>query len=72
MVEVLEVWELDSDGAVHGREAELSVSLHPVLVQGGTRAQQPQAARRPPQPVVGPVYRQVCNGKGEKCSERYK
>ena len=59
-VQDLEVWQLDPQQLVHGRELQLRVGLHPVLVQRRPRPQQPDPLRRPPEGVIGPVERYVC------------
>ena len=67
-VEQLQVGQLHAQHLVHRGEDEPGVRLHAVLVEGAARARQPEGARRPPQRVVRPVHRDVCNTHAQRRS----
>jgi hypothetical protein len=44
----LEVWQLHAEVLVHGRELQLGVGLHAVLIQRGAGPDQPHILLGPP------------------------
>lgn len=61
-VEEAQVGQLDAQRLVHGREVEQRVRLDAALVERRARPREPAVARRPPQGMVRPVERYICNG----------
>ena len=60
-VDVSQIRELYPQLFVHWCEVDDGVGVDAVLVQRPARLVQPDVPRRPPDGVVGPVHRDVCN-----------
>ena len=60
-----EVGQLHLEHLVHGGELELRGSGHPALVKRGAGVGEPDIFPGPPQGMVGPVRRNICQREGE-------
>lgn len=59
-VDEAQVGQLHPQRLVHGREVEHGVGLHAVLVERRPSPRQPAVARRPPERVIRPIQRDIC------------